>query len=296
MLRFPAASLHGICLALVLSSGVVAPAHAGLFEWVDGMFTFREDQKERVAPRRTLPPIMVYSPSYDEQTHQGWSGYYTRQDLVPQTYIAGSGSKVMRPEGGGTYGSGGGYGTGGVQRGGPSDRVFVGEPGQGPGMRMGDSNVGGATRIGAANQDWRDENYQGADPMGSRAGDYNHRLHPAERDVYGSPRGGIAANATRQATIANGDYAGDDGNGRYVDFNDQGQVTKYKVQSGDTLSGIAEQPRIYDNWKLWPLIYSANRKSIGGNPANLKVEQRLDVPRDYTDAQARDAERRAGRR
>lgn len=254
-------------------------AHAGTFEWIDNLFTFREDQKERVSPRRSIPPVQVYSPSYDDRTHAQWSNYYTRQDLVPQTYIAGSGSKVMRPVAPprGTHQNYGG-----------DSGTFIGDPGQGPGMQLGDSNVGSRTRIGSAMHDWRDEGY-GGDPLNSRPGDYNHRLHANNTGAY-----------TGQNTYMRGGegmtYGDQAPEGAYIRFNNEGQVTGYQVQKGDTLSGIADQPRIYDNWKMWPLIYSANRGVIGRNPNRIYPKQELDIPRDYTDQQARDAARKAGRR
>jgi hypothetical protein len=275
-------SRYAFALALVLQAQA---AHAGTFEWIDDLFTFREDQKERVSPRRSIPPIQVYSPSYDDRTHAQWSNYYTQPNLVPQTYIAGSASKVMRPVAP-PAGSGGSY-EDCVTRcmGGGSGGTFVGDPGQGPGMQYGDANVGGRTRIGSAMNDWRSEGY-GGDPLNSRPGDYNHRLHANNADGYLGQKG-------YGRTMQYGDQAAE---GAYIRFNNEGQVTGYAVQKGDTLSGIADQPRIYDNWKLWPLIYSANRGVIGRNPNRIYPNQELDIPRDYTDQQARDAQRKAGRR
>lgn len=292
MLRKPAHLFRAVTTALMFSA--VAPhAHAGTFEWVDSMFTFREDQKERVSPRRALPPKVVYSPSYDENEHQGWSGYYTRQDLEPQTYIAGSASKVMRPTGpldngvgapGGQYNRG--FGAGGGS-------TYIGDPGTGPAMVMGqgDAQIGGATRVGPAMQDWR--NGASDAQWGARAGDYNYRLHAdnsggdcCQRDYRTDGRAGNG----------NVQWSGDGGtDDRYYRTNAQGQVTGYRVQQGDTLSGIADQPRIYDNWKMWPLIYSANRKVIGRDPDMLSDGQKLGIPRGYSAGQAKAAERKADR-
>lgn len=277
-------SRYALACALMLQAQA---AHAGTFEWIDNLFTFREDQKERVSPRRNLPPVQVYSPSYDDRTHAQWSNYYARQDLVPQTYIAGSASKVMRPAAP-PPGARGNY-EDCVSRctgGGGSGGTVIGDPGQGPGMQYGSSNVGGRTQIGSAMRDWRDDNY-GGDPLGSRPGDYNHRLHANNADNYSGQR-----NYGRN--VEYGDRA--QAEGPYVRFNGEGQVTGYQVQRGDTLSGIADQPRIYDNWKLWPLIYSANRGVIGRNPNRIYPKQELEIPRDYTDQQARDAQRKAGTR
>jgi nucleoid-associated protein YgaU len=67
------------------------------------------------------------------------------------------------------------------------------------------------------------------------------------------------------------------------------------VQKGDSLGGIAGQEAIYGQPQLWPLIYSANRKAIGKNPHALKKGQALEIPRDYTETQAKEAMKRAGK-
>ncbi|MCP5405720.1 MAG: LysM peptidoglycan-binding domain-containing protein [Pseudomonadaceae bacterium] len=268
----------GVCLAL--------PARAGMMEWVDNIFTFREDQKERVSPRRNIPPKVVYSPHYDENDHAAWSGYYTREDLNAQTYIAGSGSKVMRPAappvGAGGYGGAGGqydrgFGTG-------RSSTYIGDPGTGPAMVMGaaDANLGGSTRIGNAVRDWRDGAPDGA--MGRRPGDYDYRVHANNAPSYSYSQQASPDTANRAAE------------GPYIRFNNAGEVTQYRVQRGDTLSTIADQPRIYQNWRLWPLIYDANRAKIGRDPDDIYPKQRLDIPRGYSSSDARAAERRADQR
>lgn len=267
-----------LLFASALMAGAAVPAHAGMMEWVDDVFTFREDQKERVSPHRNIPPKVVVSPYYDEQAAAGWSGYYTRRDLQPQTYIAGSASKVMRPpapaDGQGAYDKG--FGT-------TRSSMYIGDPGTGPAMRLGDAdaNLNSATRIGPATRDWRDG--APSDPIGSRAGDYNYRLHADNGDGYTGQRNWRGDNA---GSIEYGDRGGN----AYT-----GQADNYTVEHGDTLSGIADKPQIYSNWKLWPLIYSANRKVIGRDPDVLRPQTNLDIPRDYTDKQARDAERKASR-
>jgi nucleoid-associated protein YgaU len=55
----------------------------------------------------------------------------------------------------------------------------------------------------------------------------------------------------------------------------QGQRT-YVVRSGDTLSTIAL--RYYGNGNLWPLVYEANRRTIGGNPDVIRPQQQLTIP------------------
>jgi nucleoid-associated protein YgaU len=292
MLAKHAHPLRALTLALLFSA--VAPyAHAGTFEWVDDMFTFREDQKERVSPRRNLPPVVVLTPDYRQDDHQSWSGYYTRQDLVPQNYIAGSASKVMRPIAPPDGGQGGQYGGYGQPQ--PGGSTYIGDPGTGPGMVLGqaDAQVGAQTRIGPAVQDWRSGGQAGWD---ARPGDYDYRMHGGnaggdccQRDYRAAPNNGYG-NGNVQWSGNNG---GQDSGGAYYRYNSQGQVTGYRVQQGDTLSGISAQPKIYDNWRLWPLIYSANRKVIGRDPDVLLDGQKLGIPRDYSTGQARAAERKA---
>lgn len=55
-----------------------------------------------------------------------------------------------------------------------------------------------------------------------------------------------------------------------------GPARYYTVESGDTLSTIADQ--YYDSETRWHEIYEANRTAIGGNPDRLKVGMRLRIP------------------
>lgn len=52
--------------------------------------------------------------------------------------------------------------------------------------------------------------------------------------------------------------------------------TKYTVQPGDTLSGIAQQA--YGDANLWPKIYEANKQIIGPNPDIIHPGQVLHIP------------------
>ena len=310
---------------LVFSFALVGPAaHAGTFEFIDNLFTFREDQKERVAPRRTLPPVIVNVPSYDERDASGWSNYYSREDLVARDYTPGSASKVMRPapespDSEETYWrmmqERMAEEARRQQAAVAANRIYVGEPGTAPAPTSGayDRSIGSGTPIGNPVGDWRSTERN--DALAPRPGDFDYVAPTAMDDdrwqsedlqggriVTATPRVLPAAqqparpaenNANKGGYDAPAEYANDS---RYVDFNEQGQVVKYRVQKGDTLSGIAGQPAIYENWKLWPLIYSANRGAIGKSPANLKVEQKLGIPRGYTEQQAKEAEARSGRR
>ncbi|MEO0356874.1 MAG: transporter substrate-binding domain-containing protein [Pseudomonadota bacterium] len=50
----------------------------------------------------------------------------------------------------------------------------------------------------------------------------------------------------------------------------------YRVQPGDTLSGIVDN--LYDNSTIWSRIYQANASTIGTNPNLLRVGQQLTMP------------------
>lgn len=83
-------------IALVSALALSNQAHAGIADMINNYFTFRHDQKELVAPERTLPPKHVVSPNYNEQKAHEWSAYYTREDLEASPHFDGS-SMVMRP-------------------------------------------------------------------------------------------------------------------------------------------------------------------------------------------------------
>ena len=295
----------------------VMPAQAE--GWLEDTFTFRKDQKPLVAPNRiSTPPKLVVQPYYPNDQHVSWSNFYTRTDLEPQDYLSSSASKVMRPSqqeraAGTPAQAKGGWPAIAEQAAQNAQaeaeaeapaggNIMIGDAGDGPGMRNGSSSVGRETRIGAAVEDWRGE---GKSQMASRPGDYDYRAPVGTVAETPGMASNIAindANPTAGATAGRGggittfDTTGNsDNDPRYVGHNAKGQVTKYAVQGGDTLSSISGQPAIYGTWKKWPLIYSANRRAIGSSPTNIKRDQRLDIPRDYTQQQADEAERKAGR-
>lgn len=278
--------------------GICQPAHAGMLGWMDRTFTFREEQKPLVAPTRNAVPRHVIQPFYSPADHVVWSEFYTRKDLTPQDYLSTSASKVMRPpvpmEEPPLAAPQGPMVEGVISSGSSSsalDSVMIGDPGQGPGMMAGagEAQLGRATEIGPARNDWRDGGVEKS--LASRPGDYDYRLHDTDREPMEADGNIIGEALPPKAKVAP-EMRNDP---RYVDFDDDGKVTKYAVQPGDTLGAIAAQPAIYDKATLWPLIYSANRKEIGGKPSNLKKGQQLTIPRDYTDAQAKDAEKRAAK-
>lgn len=83
-----------------------------------------------------------------------------------------------------------------------------------------------------------------------------------------------------------------DYNRMYEQDNRNRYPERYNVVPGDSLSGISDQERIYGDWKLWPLIYDANRNQIN-DPDLIFPGQDLGIPREYNQAQEVDAQRRA---
>ncbi len=66
---------------------------------------------------------------------------------------------------------------------------------------------------------------------------------------------------------------------------------RYIVVPGDSLSGISDKPRIYNDWKLWPLLWDANRDQIE-DPDLIHPGQRLGVPRGYSEQEEYNARQR----
>lgn len=249
-------------------------------------FTFREEQRPLVQPRgANVPARVVLQPHYPDHEHQSWSQFYTRTDLIPTDYMAGSASKVMRPIGQ----VGGGWGLMADRMNMPvtADAIAIGEPGDSPGVRASDGNVGRETKIGSPVNDWREK---GGVPLESRPGDFDYKM--AEMRSRLDESGGqeikldepkATASAANVVEFREGDAAED-------------KPAKYVVKSGDTLEAIAARSEIYGERALWPLIYSANRKKVGNRPENLRVGVELTIPRAYTKAQAQEARQRAKRK
>ncbi|MBI1363929.1 MAG: hypothetical protein GC134_08075 [Proteobacteria bacterium] len=87
--------------------------------------------------------------------------------------------------------------------------------------------------------------------------------------------------------------SGYDAQGRPMPYGANGNYPeRYQVVPGDSLSGISDQEKIYGDWKLWPLIYDANRSQIN-DPDLIFPGQDLGIPRDYTQSEGVDAQRRA---
>lgn len=277
-------------LLTVCSSMVVSQAHAGVVNGVSNMindaFTFREDQKERVAPKRTLPPKTLLTPNFNARDNASWARTYTRQDLSAVDYMAGSASKVMRPD----PRKNGAYNT--LPGGGrlamlenrsranataaTSGRVYIGQPGTGPGMRLYDAHLGKKTSVGDPRTSWKDG--QRSQFAQARPGDYNYNAFPEEHTHGNMNHQHTRHDGIRHRTVDN------------IRFHDNG-VHTYAVNRGDTLTQISEQPQVYGNWKLWPLIQEANRAAIGQNPHMIYPNTQLDIPRDLSDDQVRRAVR-----
>jgi len=293
-----------ILLATAIALCSLPSAHAGIVNGisnaVNNAFTFREDQKERVAPRRYLPPKVVQTPNFNTREQTEWARTYTRQDLTPVDYMAGSASKVMRPDPrrNGTNNTLPGGGTlamlenrarqNAAQN--TSGRIYIGDAGTGPGIRLNQANVGKQTQIGDARADWRQG--QRSEYAAPRAGDYNYKTFPnqyrgnpqiEQEHAHGSHSHSHAGhNNIHHHSLQNGKNT--------ITFHENG-VSDYTVRRGDTLTTISEQPQVYGNWKLWPLIQQANKAAIGNNPHNIHPNQNLSIPRNLNDSQVRGAVR-----
>lgn len=55
-------------------------------------------------------------------------------------------------------------------------------------------------------------------------------------------------------------------------------VAEHTVESGDTLSGIAQQYYNSQAREKWMAIYEANKEVIGDNPSLIRVGQVLKIP------------------
>lgn len=288
--------------AAMLMPILTPAAHAQTIGWVDRLFTFREDQKPLVnGSRRALQNQYVVQPSYNPNDHVPWSQFYTRQDLQAQDALAGSASKVMRPPVAEVAQAPvhGGFGAIADQalenaRAERPSNIQIGEPGEGVGMQSGSSNVGRGTQVGAPRNDWRER----ADPrLNSRPGDYDF-------EKGAQPLRGAGETLTETSpkfslpVIAPADSADPtpQADGTYLQFNDKGEATRYRVQRGDTLGSIAAQPKIYNDTTLWPLIYTANRNAVGRSPNRISPNMELTIPRDYTPEQAKAAMQRSKKR
>ena len=174
-----------------------------------------------------------------------------------------------------------------------NQRLHVGAPGSGPGMTSGSTSVGAGVHIGDPK---RSLSYR-PDAVTPRRGDYDYGVHTQGRATYSSDVLG-ATTTGRDTAYGNATTVYPHHAATNTTYAPSGQAyhgtkpNQYTVQSGDTLSTISDKDQIYGNWKLWPLIYDANRGLIS-NPDHIHRNDRLDIPRDYSQQDARDATRRA---
>ena len=360
--------------ALLASAAPVVPAHAGLSDMINDFFTFREDQKERVRPKRRVVTKEVTVPHYDERQATDWAYHYTRDDLEPVEYMDGSASMVMRRRGDarrltsengatGVYlGEPGeqprryhqGYPPGyGPQNPPPgymailwrdymnrqqqqNRRIHVGQAGSRPGQPIDTGmDIGQKTKVGEPVRAWNDPAPQQAG-IAPRKGDFDYNSHikelqsartrtqdrmrvsgmevaraPGEaplsnqeinridqmnaqqRQQYQARQQQAQQDLSQYPSLATPPEGGQQAQPRGQQGVTQQQLrNRYRVEQGDTLSGISEKPVIYGDWTLWPLIYDANRNQIK-DPDLIYPEQEFDIPRDYDQPAENNARTRA---
>lgn len=315
-------------LALTAGAAIAATeAEAGLSDTINEFFTFREEQKELIRPNYTLPPKHVVVPYYDAGEAKVWSDYYTREDLTPQAGMD-SATMVMRPgakvsahtqpeqqhnpyaaEKSEEYGHFSGHndrlvnnqpqalGFEAIEQRDHLNRiqnlegnVYIGEPGNAPHLdHNAGSNIGKKVQIGEPKAKWNEQVHKNyANP---RPGDYDYKTSMNTTDVRETytqraeeitPRstGYMPTPKKTYADVQIGTPAGND------------LPTEYMVEKNDTLSGISNKDKIYGDWKLWPMIYDANKSQIK-DPDLIQPKQRLGIPRGYSETQENQAKQRA---
>jgi nucleoid-associated protein YgaU len=66
--------------------------------------------------------------------------------------------------------------------------------------------------------------------------------------------------------------------------------TSHTVKRGETLPQIASQPDVYNDYRLWPLLYRANRDQVS-DPKHIWPGQVLRIPRNQSREQINEARR-----
>jgi hypothetical protein len=300
-----------VCMLAISSSFIATTAQAG---WFNDMFIYREEQMPLIDPNNVqTPPVEVISPYYSKRKAGRWSHHHTRQNMAPVPYIDGSASLVMRPQSrprdnrdmqawpgnmkmnpnqGGRLPQG--YEAilwrdyvNRMQN--ERKRTFIGEPGFADKLPYNEgASIGQKTQIGNPVKSWKDAPTKntGATP---RPGDFDYQKEASNRytapqtnTMIDAPKAPAQPTAPQRAPVpaqSSGLYQGD-------------MPSRYIVEDGDSLSGISEKDRIYGNWKMWPLIYDANRNQIK-DPDLIYPEQDLGIPRDYTPQDSMNAQQRA---
>lgn len=282
--------IFAILAAFVASIGATHTAHAGLRDWLNDVTTFNEDQKRPFNKYPTAPraPGLFY----DAKSGDDWSQFYTGS-TQPQPYLNGSASMVVRapqplPEQAEASAlpepSALGYDVFArrhyLNNNQPTGNIVIGDPGM-----MGETTQLASafetkpkTSIGNPKEHWR--NGPSGPYITPRPGDFDYQTGARDdgRVAMAGARVGDVLPTTGGSTPAVGDpkYQGDGS-------------TRYTVEHGDSLSGISDKSKIYGDWKLWPLLYDANRGTIGNDPDFIKPGQNLGVPRDVTTADAQEA-------
>ena len=196
----------------------------------------------------------------------------------------------------------------------PNSRVFIGDPGTmamndgaagrigapsgygrgyDNGYSAGDSRyadngeVGAKTKIGKPINDWRSDAPYPQPHITPQPGDFDYRGNAANGGRGLTVYNDLPQQGGRQLAPSGQHYAAGAGNSRVP-----GMPDNYTVQKGDTLSGISNKDQIYGDWKMWPLIYDANRSQIT-DPDLVYPNQQLGIPRDYTMKDADQARQRA---
>ena len=182
--------------------------------------------------------------------------------------------------------------------------VYIGEPGANPAVDYNaGSNVGKKVEIGEPKRPWNATTPDGY--ATSHPGDYDHNGNidiNAPRETYshnsGYETGVSTSRVSGYNTQINTQYAETtSGNRTFANMQPQpvqrpDLPTEYVVRPNDTLSGISDKDRIYGDWKMWPIIYDANRTQIN-DPDLIQPQQRLGIPRDYNDNTVQNARTRA---
>lgn len=301
-------------------TSLLVPAQANA-SWFKEAFTFRKDQKQAItSTSNDLPPIEVIAPYYNQKEAAQWSRYHTRKNMKAVPYIEGSASLVMRQqvqkrdfrkmkawpgnlkENPNTKILPQGYEAilwrdyvNRLKK--NSKKTFIGDPGFAnrlPENRT--ASIGQKTMIGNPIKSWKDNPAENSG-VTPRKGDFDYkeannkrriitdhitsnqqqRTMPVQRNMQGMQHGKTSISMPSN-------------NARNNQSNDL--PNNYTVIEGDSLSGISGKNQIYGDWKMWPLIYDANKNQLN-DPDLIYPKQNLGIPRDYTSEQSMNAKRRA---
>lgn len=300
--------ISALCAFSIIAS--VAPTKANALTWFNDMFVYRKEQQPLIDPTAVVtPPVEVIAPYYNNRDAAQWSHHHTRQNMKPVPYIDGSSSLVMRPQVKQRDNRRMKAWPGNLKAN-PNDKrlpqgyeailwrdyvnrlqterkkTFIGEPGFTSKLPYSENSIGQKTQIGNPVKSWKDgpAKNSGATP---RPGDFDYgkqakNHYTAPYTTIDKPVAPTMPNRVQKLAPVQAPKNAYQGN----------LPNHYVVEEGDSLSGISEKDKIYGNWKMWPLIYDANRNQIK-DPDLIYPEQDLGIPRDYTDQQSMNAKQRA---